>query len=48
MIHRTIGMAVLKDKHRQPVVKAVKTDVIQKLLAVGERADLHSDFCRSD
>ena len=45
MIHRKIGMAVLKDKHRQPLVK---TDVIQKPLAVGERAELHSDFCRSD
>ena len=36
MIHRKLGMAVLKDKHWQPLVKAVKTHVIRKLLAVGK------------
>ena len=33
MIHRKIGMAVLKDKHRQPSVKAVKTDFAQELIS---------------
>lgn len=40
MIHRKIGMTVLKNKYSQPLVKAVlKTDFIWKLLTLGERAE---------